>query len=149
MIVNIHTVLFDLTRCTSIFHFHCTGKLDAGPPTILNGYMPADVLGVRPMEQVAFTVAAAGQNLKYRWIKASGELPQCNRGVDSETLVIPRVSVEDAGMYQCEVTNEFASVTSNFARLTVGMCIYQLAAYILYILALSKAVMFTQYITSV
>ena len=115
-------------QCKTVPQFHfqfltsLTAKLDLGHPTILNGYMPADVIGVRPMEQVAFSVAAAGRNIRYKWKKAYGELPEGSEGGDSKTLVIPRVSVGDAGMYQCEVMNEDASVTSNFARLAIGMC---------------------------
>ena len=70
-------------------------------------------------DPVTFTVSAAGQApLHYQWRFNDGNTWQ-NVGPDSATFNIPQAQASNAGMYDVTVSNNFGSVTSNAAVLTV------------------------------
>ena len=71
------------------------------------------------MEDVTFQCKATGTPpLEYSW-KFNGDVLE---GETKSTLTIDKVNWKDAGTYQCCVTNRFDDVTSNPAKLRIGMC---------------------------
>ena len=72
-----------------------------------------------------FSVEAFGDGLTYQWQKNNMSLQPTNgskfEGVDTMTLTVNDVQIEDIGTYRCVVTNETGnSVTSNEVILIVG-----------------------------
>ncbi len=68
-----------------------------------------------------FTVVIDGGlgNVEYRWFKKLAGGININLGVNSPQLVLSNVQPETAGDYFCEVQDNFETVTSNIATLTV------------------------------
>lgn len=67
-------------------------------------------------ETATFTIQATGTGtLQYLWTTPKGQI---STGT-SNTLTINQCSLSDAGQYTCTVSNEFGSVTSQSATLTV------------------------------
>jgi hypothetical protein len=62
-----------------------------------------------------FVVGAAGTQLQYQWSKDAAVLPFAT----GMSLVVPSVTVADAGSYSVIVSNVFGTVTSSPATLTV------------------------------
>jgi len=70
------------------------------------------------------TCSAIGYNIQYQWTIGSGSFPSKVTGINTNTLVIPDVSLSDDNIYTCTISNDRGSVTSNPAKLTVtGMTI--------------------------
>ena len=72
-----------------------------------------------------FSVAAFGDGLTYQWQKNNMSLQPTNgskfEGVDTMTLTVNDVDIQDSGTYRCVVTNGTGNnVISNQATLTVG-----------------------------
>ena len=63
---------------------------------------------------VTLTCNASGaENLKYQWIRMGKKtIPSRAIEVNSSTLIIPNVMVEDNGKYQCVISSGNTSVTS-------------------------------------
>jgi len=70
----------------------------------------------------SFSVTATGDGLSFRWRKGGNELTDDGRisGALTATLSINPVTLDDAGDYDCVVTNTCGSQTSNAATLTVN-----------------------------
>lgn len=60
-------------------------------------------------------IVASGTGLTYQWKKGTANIP----GANSSQLYIPVSSLNDAGVYRCEVTNAFGSVLSMPVRMAV------------------------------
>jgi len=73
---------------------------------------------VRVGDSVAFTVAATGTSLTYRWIKDDIELPLASS--TAATFTIASAKATDAGVYKVRVTNGGGSTLSNVATLVVN-----------------------------
>jgi PKD repeat protein len=87
------------------------------PPSILEQPVSRTV---RPGEAVSFTVTAAGSPpLSHQWLKDGLEID----GATAPAYAIPSVSEADAGVYRCLVVNDYGSVTSEAATLTVDMSV--------------------------
>jgi len=72
-----------------------------------------------------FTVAATASGTPtYQWRKGGVALVNGGRisGADSTTLSIANVEASDVGSYDCRVTNDFGTATSDPAMLTIGVC---------------------------
>lgn len=83
------------------------------PPTIISE--PADVT-ILEGGQAQFTVGAeGGESLGYQWFKGGSAIPDATGSV----FEFEAVSRTDAGAYSVVITNEFGSVTSRDATLTV------------------------------
>jgi hypothetical protein len=67
-------------------------------------------------QTVTFSVKATGTNLKYQWRKDGANIS----GATSSTLTLTNVTTSDEGKYDCVVSNDCGSVTSNAATLTVS-----------------------------
>ena len=72
-----------------------------------------------------FSVAAFGDGLTYQWQKNNMSLQTTNgskfEGVDTMTLTVNDVDIQDSGTYRCVVTNGTGNnVISNQATLKVG-----------------------------
>ncbi len=65
---------------------------------------------------VTFSVSATGTNLTYQWRKDGEDIP----GATSSSYTISSVSSSDVGNYDCVVSNDCGSVTSNTATLSIG-----------------------------
>ncbi|HEY8227116.1 MAG TPA: PQQ-dependent sugar dehydrogenase, partial [Pyrinomonadaceae bacterium] len=78
---------------------------------------PANVIVPRG-QPATFSVAASGaQPLSYQWLRDGVDIA----GETSPTLTIPNVTMDDSGAsFACVVSNEFGTVTSNSATLTVA-----------------------------
>ena len=79
-----------------------------------------DTQAVNVGDTVTFSVAATGSGpLTYRWLKGTAPVV----GATTDTLTLYGVSLKDAGLYRCEVSNVVATKTnkvlSNQALLTV------------------------------
>ena len=70
---------------------------------------------------VTLTCNASGAgNLKYQWMRAGKKtIPSRALGVNSSTLIIPNIMVEDRGKYQCVVSSGGTSVTSRPGTVSV------------------------------
>ena len=70
---------------------------------------------------VTLTCDASGaDNLKYQWIRmGKNTIPSKARGINSSTLIIPKIMIKDSGKYQCVVTSGDTSVTSRPGTLSV------------------------------
>lgn len=65
--------------------------------------------------EIAFTVSAKGDNLKFQWMKDGKDL----QGKTSSVLRLNNIQKSDAGKYSCKISNDCGSVTSNEATLNV------------------------------
>lgn len=92
---------------------------DPLPPTInTNPVSQSALVGVN----ASFTVSATGQGtLLYQWTFNGTNLDNDSHisGATSSNLVVTSVSASDAGPYQVIITNDYGSVTSATATLTV------------------------------
>ncbi|MFN3555278.1 MAG: immunoglobulin domain-containing protein [Bacteroidales bacterium] len=71
-----------------------------------------------PGEDVSFTVSATGtEPVSYQWFKG-GEIIA---NATENTLSLPAITAEDAGIYTCEVTNACGTITSEDADLEVHL----------------------------
>ena len=88
-------------------------------PTIISQPQSTNVMAG---SNANFAVGAAGQPLFYQWFKnGNGLLNGGNvSGVTSNSLWLTNVYVNDPGYYLVVVTNNFGSVTSSVATLTVS-----------------------------
>jgi hypothetical protein len=91
--------------------------LEAVPPTITTQPMAQTATA---LTQVTFTTAADGTApLSYQWRKGGIALTG-NASATTATLVLPSVTAADAGGYDCVVSNNFGTVTTAAAALTVN-----------------------------
>ncbi|HNR30229.1 MAG TPA: PKD domain-containing protein [Candidatus Hydrogenedentes bacterium] len=101
---------------------------DATDPLVIVVGTPVTFTG-QPEDQFAyagdgirFEVVATGGlgTLEYQWWFDDGVKAGVRTGVDSAVLQFARVSLEDAGLYWCEITDNFGVYTSNPATLAVA-----------------------------
>ncbi len=80
---------------------------------------PEHVFSVPPGEDIALSLLASGYNLTYQWSYADGSiLGRGHEGVTTPTLKIQ--GVEEAGSYQCAVSNPAGTIHSNITNVTIG-----------------------------
>lgn len=84
------------------------------PARLVISYHPGSQT-VKEQDSVTFNVNASGGSLRYQWRKDGQVIP----GATSSTLTLSRVLAEDAGRYDCVVSNETQSLVSKAATLTV------------------------------
>jgi len=65
--------------------------------------------------QATLFVNAVGDNLKYTWTKANQDV----QTGPSHKLIFPSSSVDESGVYKCQITGSCGSVTSNPMTLTI------------------------------
>jgi hypothetical protein len=96
-----------------------TAEATIAPPTILSQPQSTNVMAG---SNANFAVGAIGQPLSYQWFKnGNGMLDGGNVcGSASNLLLLTNVYMNDPGTYQVLVTNNFGSVTSSVATLTVS-----------------------------
>ena len=105
----------------------------------LNSMMPMDIflhiavifidITINPEQNTTVAVgtkvtltcnASVADNLKYQWMRMGRKtIPSRARGVNSTTLIIPNIMVEDNGNYKCVVTSGNTSVTSRPGTVSV------------------------------
>ena len=70
---------------------------------------------------VTLTCNASGaDNLKYQWMRMGNKtIPPTATGVNSNTLVIPNVTVDDSGQYKCVVSSDDIEVISEYGTVSV------------------------------
>ena len=61
----------------------------------------------------------SGTGLQYKWSRRNGSVPASAVGVDTSTLTIFRLTPEDAGDYQCILSNISGLIASQFDTLKV------------------------------
>ena len=71
--------------------------------------------------KVTLTCDASGaDNLKYQWMRMGKKMmPSRARGVNSNTLIIPNIMVDDSGLYKCVVSSGDVTVISKVGNLSV------------------------------
>ena len=71
---------------------------------------------------VTLTCNASGaDNLKYQWMRMGNKrIPSTATGVNSNTLVIPSVTVDDSGQYKCVVSSGDVEVMSKYGAVSVS-----------------------------
>lgn len=83
---------------------------------------------ITEIEDVAFTITATGLNLTYQWLKNGLEInnDENRTGCTTSELTISNTSNADAGIYNCTVTGDCGTVTSDDATLSssVGVPTY-------------------------
>ena len=62
----------------------------------------------------------SGTDLKYKWNKRNTSLPASAVGVNTSTLTIYRLTPEDAGDYQCVLSNISGVIASGFSTLKIN-----------------------------
>ena len=68
---------------------------------------------------VTLTCNASGaDNLKYQWMR-NKTIPSTARGVNTSTLIIPNITVDDSGQYKCVVSSDDVNVTSEYGNVSV------------------------------
>ena len=58
-------------------------------------------------------------NFNYKWIKKNDVLPSRAQGVISSQLVIVNLKPEDSGDYQCVMSNNTGTISSNFYTVNI------------------------------
>ena len=77
--------------------------------------------------------ASVADNLRYQWMRMGKKIiPSRAMGVNSSTLIIPDITVEDNGEYYCVVSSGDITVTSNPGSVSVFSVLSKLLAYIFY-----------------
>jgi len=64
---------------------------------------------------INISVAASGKDLRYQWYKDNVKL----EGQTTPTYSVPNISLDDAGEYYCEVSNDCGTAKSQVATITV------------------------------
>ena len=89
------------------------GNADEMPPAIVTHPQST---AVTSGSQVTFSVTASGtEPFSYQWQKDSVDID----GADEALYAIASVTLDDAASYQCIVTNDYGTITSNAATLTI------------------------------
>ena len=70
---------------------------------------------------VTLTCNASGaDNLKYQWMRMGNKtIPSTATGVNSNTLVIPSIKVDNSGKYKCVVSSGNVTVMSEYGAVSV------------------------------
>ena len=70
---------------------------------------------------VTLTCNASGaDNLKYQWMRMGNKtIPSTARGVNTSTLIIPNITVDDSGQYKCVVSSGDVDVMSEYGNMSV------------------------------
>lgn len=101
----------------ALFNAGTAGKCKAGPPTI--SVQPTNqtvAVGATPV----FRVTASGLNLRYQWLLNGNVVTNATNA----TLKLSNVQLQQAGNYSVIVSNDFGSVSSSIAVLTlVSLCV--------------------------
>ena len=64
--------------------------------------------------------ASGADNLKYQWMRMGNKtIPSTATGVNSNTLIIPSIRVDDSGQYKCVVSSGDVDVMSKYGMLSV------------------------------
>ena len=58
-------------------------------------------------------------NFNYKWIKKNDVLPSRAQGVNSSQLTIVNLKPEDSGDYQCVMSNNTGTISSNFSTVSI------------------------------
>src|SRR4030095_6012667 len=99
----------------AIYNSSVAGKCTEIPPRIVTQPANKSVLVGRP---ASFSVTANGTPpLRYQWLFGENEWS----GQTNATLELANVQLNQAGVYAVRVTNDFRSVTSADATLTVSV----------------------------
>ena len=61
----------------------------------------------------------SNSNFNYKWIKKNGVLPSRAQGANTSHLTIVDLKPEDSGDYQCIMSNNTGTVTSNLSAVTI------------------------------
>lgn len=102
--------------CGSTTSNAATLSVNVGPNVTSQPSSASVIVG----QAVSFSVAADGTApLDYQWRRESVAL----LGATSTTYSIATSAMNDAGSYDCVITNPCGSTTSNAATLTVGFCV--------------------------
>ena len=59
-------------------------------------------------------------DLQYKWNRRNASLPASADGVDTPTMTIYRLTPEDAGDYQCILSNISGVIASEFSALKIN-----------------------------
>ena len=109
--------------CVKLKRFSCSlppslhPSLIVDPPTIT--VQPDPQLLIVPGQSASFTVTAMGYNLMYQWQKDGISITNAT----SADYNIENTTQSDEGTYWCIVSNDFGTVTSGAAKLTVCKCV--------------------------
>ena len=70
---------------------------------------------------VTLTCNASGaDNLKYQWMRMENKtIPSTATGVNSNSLIIPSIRVDDSGQYKCVVSSGDVDVMSKYGMVSV------------------------------
>ena len=70
---------------------------------------------------VTLTCNASGaDNLKYQWMRMGNEtIPSTATGINSSSLIIPSIRVDDSGQYKCIVSSGDIEVVSKYGVVLV------------------------------
>ena len=70
---------------------------------------------------VTLTCNASGaDNLMYQWMRMGNKtIPSTARGVNSNTLIIPSITVDDSGQYKCVVSSDDVNMMSEYGTVSV------------------------------
>jgi len=71
------------------------------------------------LQDVTLTCSSSVDDVTYSWHRDGGSVPSRSRGQNSNTLIIPRATPPDEGIYYCMVSKEGVSVESNRASMIV------------------------------
>ena len=59
-------------------------------------------------------------NFNYRWIKKNEALSSRAKGANKSQLTITNLKVDDAGDYQCVMSNSTGTISSNFSTVSIA-----------------------------
>lgn len=58
-------------------------------------------------------------NFTYKWEKKNNRLPSRAKGVNTEVLIITKLSPKDSGEYRCIVSNSTGIIASDYLAVTI------------------------------
>ena len=58
-------------------------------------------------------------NFNYKWIKKNEALPSRAKGASTSQLTIVNLKPDDAGDYQCAMSNSTGTISSNFSTVSI------------------------------
>ena len=94
--------------------FYSTGN----PPVITESPISKFVGLESNFTNTSLTCKAEGAS-EYSWERQSGSVPSDAIGLNTNTLTLINLRLEDAGKYRCVATNGSGNIQSDYATLTI------------------------------
>ena len=100
-----------MIRCVA--YYYCTYFTDITTN-------PKDTIAGEGRDVILTCNASGADNLNYQWMRMGNKIiPSTATGVNSNTLIIPSIRVDDSGQYKCVVSSGDVDVMSEYGMVSV------------------------------